>query len=623
MNLKQQRFLSLALIIAIFVVPIWLSWPGDSSQDEPFHVQEIQSETDPFVMDKILAKDLSLTTSLFINQLSTQFKKWKSLDLNSADWKEKFREEIKSHQHIHALALVKQEQIELYHGDISADKVTALLNKHKDKDVIYSDPYTSGHDLLMLVAHQKDKDEWLVGEVNLAFVKQYVKDMASVADANGNMFISPDNEVQVDWNKGHDKKRVAKETVPELNWEIIVQSKGKKEKEEHFQQGQAVVRFKEHVQVAEWLKANPDIKVLKSNEIYYVLAHDKLSTDEFVSKLGRESVIQHAEPNYNFTKQQDGETTPNDEFFQPYQWNLKQIESEVGWNISEGAEHVIIAVLDTGIDLHHEDLADKLITGYNAFDGSTNVQDEHGHGTHVAGIAAAVTNNLTGIAGVSWYNPILPVKVLNKDGTGSLFEVADGIKWATDHGARVINLSLGDAIASEILYDAIRYAHERDVVLIAAAGNDNVADPMYPAAYPEVLAVAAVDQGQNKASFSNYGPHIDVTAPGENIPSTFPGNNYVFMSGTSMAAPHVAGLAGLIRALNPELSNQEVVDLIKQTADDLGPQGVDEYFGYGQINVAAALKALQMNDYTAEISGENRSPFLEWLMSWFGNKSRK
>lgn len=621
MNLKHP-FLSMAILIALFMIPILLFWPGEA-EDNPLHVQEVQPETDPQVMDKILAKDLSLTTSLFIHQLSTQFEKWKNLDLNQADWKETFREELQSHPHIHALALVKKEQIDLYHGDISRGQVLPLLKEHKDREVIYSDPYTSGQDLLMLVAHRKAKDEWLVGEINLAFVKQYVKDMASVVDANGKMFISADGHVEVEWNQSSTQKSVVKERVPELNWEILVHSREKKEKADHFKKGQAVVRFKEHVQVNEWLKRNPDIKVLKSNDLYYVLAHDHLSTEDFVSKLSRERVILHAEPNYQFIKQQEGETTPNDEFFQPYQWNLKQIDSEIGWNISEGAEHVIIAILDTGIDLEHEDLADKVIAGYNAFDGSTNVQDEHGHGTHVAGIACAVTNNITGIAGVSWYNPILPVKVLNEEGSGSLFEVADGIKWATDNGAKVINLSLGDAQASEILYDAIRYAYERDVVLIAAAGNDNVAEPMYPAAYPEVLAVAAVDQERKKASFSNYGPHIDVTAPGEHIPSTFPGNNYVYMSGTSMAAPHVAGLAGLIRAFNPELTNQEVMDLIKHTAVDLGPQGVDEYFGYGLINLAKALQAMQISDYATAMDEDNRSPFLKWILSWFENKGRK
>jgi len=256
---------------------------------------------------------------------------------------------------------------------------------------------------------------------------------------------------------------------------------------------------------------------------------------------------------------------------------------------------VAIAILDSGVDPEHEDLKERILIGYNAFENNAEFHDDNGHGTHVAGITAATTNNAIGIAGVSWFNPILPVKVLNQDAEGTAFEVASGIRWATDQGAKVINMSLGDSFNSKILYDAIKYAYKNDVVLIAAAGNENEETPMYPAAYEEVIAVSAVDDRRHKAVFSNYGDHIDVTAPGEHIPSTFLDNSYVMMSGTSMAAPHVAGLAGLIRSIKPKLSNSEVTDIIRLSASDIGPTGFDPYYGHGEINVVRALRMLQKN----------------------------
>jgi subtilisin family serine protease len=190
---------------------------------------------------------------------------------------------------------------------------------------------------------------------------------------------------------------------------------------------------------------------------------------------------------------------------------------------------------------------------------------------------------------MSWYNKVMPVKVLDETGAGSTYSVAQGIIWATDHGAKVINMSLGNYAKAEFLHDAIKYAFDHDVVLIAASGNDNTERPGYPAAYPEVFAVAATDSEQNKASFSNYGDYIDVAAPGVNIASTYPGNHYAALSGTSMASPHVTALAALIRSVNPLLKNTEVMDIMRQTAVDLGAKGKDNYFGYGQIDVVKAL----------------------------------
>jgi subtilisin family serine protease len=287
---------------------------------------------------------------------------------------------------------------------------------------------------------------------------------------------------------------------------------------------------------------------------------------------------------------------PNDALYSQYQWNLPSIKTEKGWNISKGDNHVIVAVVDTGVQLDHPDLQGRLVDGINIMDKKVPPEDDVGHGTHVAGIIAASVNNGEGVAGVSWFNKVMPVKALDSTGAGSTYSVAEGIIWATDHGAKVINMSLGNYASAQFLHDAIRYAYDRDVVLIAASGNDNTARPGYPAAYPEVFAVAATDAKSHKASFSNYGSYIDVAAPGETIPSTYPGNQYAALSGTSMASPHAAALAALIRSVNPSLSNEEVMQMMRRSATDLGEKGKDDYFGYGQIDM---LRSLEAADQTA------------------------
>ena len=182
---------------------------------------------------------------------------------------------------------------------------------------------------------------------------------------------------------------------------------------------------------------------------------------------------------------------------------------------------------------------------------------------------------------MSWYNKVLPVKVLDQTGAGSTYSVAQGIIWAADHGAKVMNLSLGNYADSGFLHDAIQYAYDKDVALIAASGNDNTEQPGFPAAYPEVFAVAASDSQNEKAPFSNYGDYIDVTAPGVSIASTYPNNQYAALSGTSMASPHVTALAALIRSANPNLKNTDVYDIMRKSAQDLGDKG--------RINISAMV----------------------------------
>ncbi|MUT66693.1 S8 family peptidase [Paenibacillus sp. NEAU-GSW1] len=320
----------------------------------------------------------------------------------------------------------------------------------------------------------------------------------------------------------------------------------------------------------------------------YVFRSKDMDADKMIHYFKNAWQTEYVEPHYLYMT---NETKPNDALYSQYQWNLPSIKTELGWDTSKGNDQVIVAVLDTGVQTDHPDLKGKLIKGNNIVDSDAAPSDDVGHGTHVAGIIGATVNNGEGVAGLSWYNKIMPVKVLDSSGAGSAYSVAQGIIWATDHGAKVINMSLGNYAQAEFLHDAIKYAYDHDVVLVAASGNDNTERPGYPAAYPEVFAVAATDAQKQKASFSNYGNYIDVAAPGDSIASTYPGGQYAALSGTSMASPHVAALAGLIRSVNPDLTNKEVMEIMRKSADDLGDKGKDNYFGYGLIDVDSALKA--------------------------------
>lgn len=271
------------------------------------------------------------------------------------------------------------------------------------------------------------------------------------------------------------------------------------------------------------------------------------------------------------------------------QYDLVAINAPQGWTLTTGANSVTIAILDTGVDLSHPDLFTKILPGYDFVNNDAFAQDDHGHGTHVAGIAAALINNGIGIAGVDGGASILPVKVLDAYGNGSYSNVAAGIIWATNNGAQVINLSLGGAKPSFVLEDAINYAHERNVILVGASGNSGVGTVLYPAAYPFVIAVAASNSTNKWASFSNYGPEVDVTAPGVMIYSAYPGGGYGYRSGTSMAAPHVSGLAAILMGI-PGIDPVLVQSIIESSSLDLGDNGWDEYYGYGLIQMDAAIQ---------------------------------
>jgi thermitase len=323
------------------------------------------------------------------------------------------------------------------------------------------------------------------------------------------------------------------------------------------------------------------------NRIYKLKVDEKADLAQVIRAFKSSPYVEYAEPNYIAHVFR----IPNDLYWSS-QWGMTKIEAPAAWDITTGSDSVTIAIVDTGVDLLHPDLDDKLVSGYDFINGDDDPQDDYGHGTHVAGIAAAKTNNGTGVAGLSWGAKIMPVKVLNDYGSGGYEDVANGIIYAANNGADIINLSLGGSASSSVLEEAVEYAHDLGCVIVAATGNNN-SSVSYPARHPRVIAVAATDSNDQRASFSNYGPEVDVTAPGVSIRSTYwwAGSTYERVSGTSQASPHVAGLAALIWSLSPGLDNTQVESIIKQTADDLGVAGRDNYCGFGRINARRALEA--------------------------------
>ena len=290
--------------------------------------------------------------------------------------------------------------------------------------------------------------------------------------------------------------------------------------------------------------------------------------------------------------------SPNDPYFN-LQWALQKIGAPAAWDIHSGTDNVIIAVIDTGVDLDHPDLAANLVPGWDFVNGDSLPDDDHGHGTHVAGIAAGVGNNGVGIAGVSWRAKIMPLKMLDASGSGSTYNLAQAIYYAADHGAKIINLSLGEPGSAwpcswTEVEAAINYAVSRGLLMVVASGNDGQYGVNCPAAYDQVMAVGSTTSSDDRSYFSNFGPRLDIVAPGNSIYSTYRFGSYTTMSGTSMATPHVAGLAALIWSLVPSLSQVEVRNYIQTTANDLGSAGWDQYFGYGRIDARPALEGISL-----------------------------
>ncbi len=325
----------------------------------------------------------------------------------------------------------------------------------------------------------------------------------------------------------------------------------------------------------------------EGSNTYLLRLRSSSDAERLASQLTADPAVAFAEPNYVRHLMR----TPNDPIVEQ-QWALNNIQAYQAWDITTGGE-IVIAVLDTGVDGGHPDLQGKVLPGFNAFTNDGNSNDDQGHGTAVAGLIAANTDNSTGIAGICWSCKILPVKVLSARGSGNDASVSRGIRWAADNGARVINMSLGGSEESQTLREAVYYALGRGVLVIAASGNERQEGNAinYPAGYPEVVAVGATGNTDIVTGFSNTGDHVDITAPGVGMWTLLPSGQYGVPNGTSFSSPYVAGVAGLVLSLRGDLGFADAACVLEASTDDKGAPGKDQEYGWGRLN---ALKAVQL-----------------------------
>ena len=279
--------------------------------------------------------------------------------------------------------------------------------------------------------------------------------------------------------------------------------------------------------------------------------------------------------------------TTNDPMFST-EWHLPKIAAPAAWDTSTGAG-TIIAILDTGIDASHPDLAAQLVPGWNFYDNNSNTTDVHGHGTAVAGAAAAAANNGTGVASVAWGARLMPVRIADANAYAYWSTVAQGLTWAADHGARVANISYVGVAASSTVKSAAQYMRSKGGVVAVCAGNNGIDEGI--ASTDAMIVVSATDSADAKTSWSSYGSFVDVAAPGLNIYTTARGGGYQYWSGTSLASPIVAGVAALVKALRPDFTAAQVESAVFASAVDLGAAGKDSVFGFGRVNARGAVLA--------------------------------
>ncbi len=320
------------------------------------------------------------------------------------------------------------------------------------------------------------------------------------------------------------------------------------------------------------------------------------------------------------------------------QWALDTVNAYQAWDITRGTHDVVVAVLDTGIDWNHDDLGANMWSNEEGYHGYNFIADNwypmddniHGydddgewleniytyHGTHVAGVIGAVANNALGMAGMAQVQ-LVAVKVMNESGEGTDALVADGIEWSVDvvH-ADIIVMSLGVDGESMALRRAVDHASDEGVVMVAASGNDGTSVVSYPAAYGPVIAVGATDSTDRRASFSNYGTNLDIMAPGVSIYSTRGGDSYQLLSGTSAAAPHVAGVAALMMSVNPALSPLEIGDVLNQTATDISQAGYDPTTGHGIVDAFGAVESISAPRVTITECPDFAEPNGTFEVSW-------
>jgi len=369
-----------------------------------------------------------------------------------------------------------------------------------------------------------------------------------------------------------------------LSSEAFAQSK--------FAPGRILVGFTKNVSAAEAaatvkkhgaLKATGKVKMLLDGRV--ALANVPKGAERAIanrlSKLAGKSNVAFAEL--------DGvvkaDATPNDPYLGS-QWHLQTTQAPTAWDTTTGSPSIIVAVIDTGVDATHPELASRMVSGYNTYNGNTDSSDVHGHGTKVAGSAVANSNNGSGIASLCWQCGIMPIRATDTAGYATYSSLAAGIDFAARNRARVANLSFQAYDSSTVRTAADNFAKVGGITTISA-GNAGALVSNQP--HPSILTVASTNSADVKSGFSNYGAAISVSAPGEGIFTTTKGGGYGSVSGTSFAAPITAGVAALVLSANPQLTSAQVIQIIKDSADDLGTAGWDSNFGFGRVNAAKAV----------------------------------
>ena len=381
-------------------------------------------------------------------------------------------------------------------------------------------------------------------------------------------------------------------------------------KNKEFKKGEVIVKYKEILTMQSIKNKEKKQNLQKLNSLNtkrgkllrYQIPKDK-TVKEMVKYYNNISEVEFAEPNYIINKL----AVPSDPYYKD-QWGHIAANLEAAWDQNKNSKSIKIAIIDSGIIPEHPDLKERLLNGadfvggtqndspsdYNITDyDPTDESTDSSHGTHVTGIIGAVGNNDKGVTGVNWDSSLLPIRVLGADGSGTIWDFAEGIYYAIDQNIDIINMSLGGSY-SNLGHYAIQDAYNEGIVLVAAAGNSGIEGLNYPAAYNETIGVGAINQNLKKADYSNYGPKLDLVGPGSVIYSTSgyydqgdTFSNYQYMSGTSMAAPYVTGAAALLMA--QEVKSYNIKNRLVNTAVDLGVSGRDDYYGYGLVDVYGAL----------------------------------
>ncbi|MDN5326644.1 MAG: cell wall-associated protease [Moorella sp. (in: firmicutes)] len=406
--------------------------------------------------------------------------------------------------------------------------------------------------------------------------------------------------------------RIGSEQVPSVAGHVYAAKETARQLIEERRQREKQMPDRDYSQeiIVKWKKSSDEVskeallkkcaaeKIHEKRDLSLLRVKDR---EEATAELKRSGRVEFVEPNYPVRMTY----VPNDPLFND-QWALQTINAARAWDkLVPNRNPVIVAVVDSGIDFYQEDLQGRILLD-GAWDFVLNDSyplDLDGHGTEVAGIIAAATGNATGIAGTAGRQnvQILPLRVFNLQGLADTYLVSQAITYAVDNGAQVINLSLGGPQYSQVLADAVTYAWEHGAVVVAAAGNDS-GPVSYPAALPHVIAVAASDGGDRVADFSNHGPQVMVAAPGVDVLTTgisYPG--YIYVAGTSLAAPFVSAAAAIIKSQLPDAGPDGVAEIIRKGVVDIGPPGKDDYAGYGRLDLD--LVAAQLADAGTPGSG--------------------